>query len=379
MSVSRRYFSTCSVAGLLAACGPDKAAPTAAPSDATPTKKGPPTMLILGGTGFLGPHVVAAAQERGYTVTLFNRGKTNPHLFPKLEKLRGDRNTDVSALEGRKFDVVVDTSAYFPRQVEATTVVLKDNVGCYLLVSSISVFGDMSKPGLDESAPTAAMPQPYSEKMPDNYGPLKGGCERSTLAAMGDHGLVIRPGLIVGPGDPTDRFTYWPVRMANGGTVLAPNDPKDPVQFIDARDLAAFMVDAAGKGLTGIYNATGPAEPTSIGALLESCREATGSDAELVWAPTPFLAEQKVAPWMQLTVWVPPDDPEFGGMGQVDIGKAVAAGLTFRPVHETVTDTLAWWNDLPEARREKPRAGLASEREREVLTALAASDVQPAA
>ena len=379
--LTRRSFSI----GLMAAsfstaCGPKQTPPTAAPEDPAPSSgNGPPTLLILGGTGFLGPHVVEAAQAAGYRVTLFNRGKTNPHLFPDLEKLRGDRNDDLSELEGREFDVVVDTSGYFPRQVEASAGLLADHCERYLFVSSVSAYAELNKPGLVESAKTVPMPEPYSEQMPDNYGALKAGCERAAEAAMPGRVLIIRPGLIVGPGDPTDRFTYWPVRMARGGKVLAPNDPSDPVQYIDARDLAAFMVKGLGDGRNGIYNAVGPGEQTSIGALIETCSEVAGVQSELVWAPTPFLTENEVAPWMHLTVWVPTDDPEFGGMTRVSGAKAIAAGLTFRPTEEIVADTLTWWNEQPEERRSQPRAGLPATREAEVLAKLAEQSAKSAA
>lgn len=383
-NLTRRSFSIGMMAASFAtACGPNKdATPTVAPEGGNgppSAAKGQPTMLVLGGTGFLGPHVVEAAEAAGYEITLFNRGKTNPHLFPKLEKLRGDRNEDLSALEGRQFDVVVDTSGYFPRQVEASAGLLADHCERYVFVSSVSAFAELNKPGLDETAKTIPMPEPYSEKMPENYGALKAGCERAAEAAMPGRALIIRPGLIVGPGDPTDRFTYWPVRMARGGKVLAPNDPADPVQYIDARDLATFMVGSAGTGRHGIFNAVGPGERTSIGALIEACSKVAGVDSELAWAPTPFLAEHEVAPWMQLTVWVPPDDPEFGGMAQVSNAKAIEAGLTFRPTEEIVADTLAWWNEQPEERRNKPRAGLPAEREAEVLEKLAAQSAKTAA
>lgn len=375
MTITRRHFSMGALTALLAGCGKGDAA-TAIPGDVAPgpgknpePASGPTKVLILGGTGFLGPALVEASQALGAEVTLFNRGKTNPHLFPELEKLRGDRNDDLSSLKGRRWDWVLDTSGYFPRQVEASAGLLADNVDRYLFVSSISAYADLSKPGVDESSPAAAMPDPYSEEMPTYYGPLKAGCERAALEAMPGRAVVVRPGLIVGPGDPTDRFTYWPVRIARGGEVLAPNAPSDPLQFIDVRDLAAFMVRTMADGRDGIYNATGPATPMPVGELLQACKQVTGSDASFVWAPTAFLAEQEVAPWMELTVWVPSDDEQFGGMGRVSIERALQAGLTFRPAEETVADTLAWWEGLPAERRERPRAGLSSERETKVLAA----------
>lgn len=329
--------------------------------------------MILGGTGFLGPALVHACQDVGAEVTLFNRGKTNPHLFPELEKLRGDRNEDLSPLHGREFDWILDTSGYFPRQVEATAGLLKDRADRYLFVSSISAYADLSPAGIDETQPTAAMPQPYSEELPTHYGALKAGCERAAESAMPGRAMVVRPGLIVGPGDPTDRFTYWPTRVARGGEVLAPNASTDPAQFIDVRDLAQFCVSGLRAERSGAFNAAGPAEPTTVGALLGACKEVTESDAEFRYAPTPLLREKEVAPWMELTVWVPTDDEQFGGMLQVDISKALAAGLITRPMRETIADTLAWWNALPQSRRDKPRAGLAPDKERDVLAVLTES------
>jgi 2'-hydroxyisoflavone reductase len=327
-------------------------------------------VLILGGTKFLGPHLVEAARAEGWTVTLFNRGKTNPELFPELEKLRGDRDGDLKALEGRQWTYVIDPSGHIPRHVEATANLLAPNVERYMYVSSISAYASLAKPGVDESQPSAPMPEPYSEDVMAHYGGLKAGCERAAEAAMPGRTIVVRPGLIVGPLDPSDRFTYWPVRIERGGRVLAPGNPDDPVQFIDVRDLAAWMIAALRDGQTGLYNATGPATPTTIGALLGACREASQSDAELVWAPAEFLAEHEVAPWMQMPVWVPPSDAEFGGMGRVDIGKAVTAGLTFRPVADTIAATLAWWHELPASRRTEMRAGITAQREAEVLASL---------
>ncbi|MCR9165673.1 MAG: NAD-dependent epimerase/dehydratase family protein [Nannocystaceae bacterium] len=339
----------------------------------------PKRVLILGGTGFLGPKLVEQCLAMNAEVTLFNRGRTNPHLFPELEKLRGDRNGDLAALKGRRFDWVLDTSGYFPRQVEASAGLLADGAERYLYVSSISAYAELNEPGASETWPTLPMPDPYSEELALHYGALKAGCERAAEAAMPSRALVVRPGLIVGPGDPTDRFTYWPARVARGGDIVAPNDPGDPVQFIDVRDLAAFMTSALAQGRAGIYNVTGPTERTTIGALLDACKSATGVDPNVHWVPTASLAEHDVAPWMELTVWVPTDDEEFGGMGQVDIAKAKEAGLTTRPIEETVRDTLAWWESLPSQRRERPRAGLAADKEQAVLAAVSAASSRTAA
>ena len=374
--LSRRQFSGGLLGLALAGCrretqsvAPVAETPTPTRTEAAPSPK---RVLILGGTGFLGPALVEQCQAMNAEVTLFNRGRTRPHLFPELEKLRGDRNEDLSALEGRTFDWVLDTSGYIPRQVEASAGLLADKAERYLFVSSVSAYANLHSPGVDERGATIPMPEPYSEELPLHYGALKAGCERAAEAAMPGRALVVRPGLIVGPGDPTDRFTYWPTRVERGGDVVAPNDPADPVQFIDVRDLAAFMILAMAQERAGIYNAAGPAVPTTIGALLEVCKSVTGSDARFHWVPSPTLAEQGVAPWMELTVWVPTDDPQFGGMGQVSIDKAVAAGMTTRPTEDTVADTLEWWRSLPAERRDAPRAGLAAEKEAAVLASLPA-------
>lgn len=380
--LSRRQFSWGLLGTALAGCR--SSAPTTAPSVApdpapsTPTSSAP-RVLILGGTGFLGPALVERCQARGAEVTLFNRGKTRPHLFPELEKLRGDRNGDLSALKGRTFDWVLDTSGYIPRQVEASAGLLADQAERYLFVSSVSAYADLSKAGAREDAATIPMPEPYSEELPTHYGALKAGCERAAEAAMPGRTAVIRPGLIVGPGDPTDRFTYWPTRVARGGPIVAPNAPSDPVQYIDVRDLAEFCVESLARESGGIYNATGPTEPTTIGALLETCKAVSESDASFHWVPSETLAKHSVAPWMELTVWVPTDDAQFGGMGQVSIQKAIAAGLKTRPQAETVADTLAWWNALPKERRERPRAGLASSKEQAVLAAFSEAKASHAA
>lgn len=367
MVVSRRSFVIGSLG--LVACSRGRSR-TPAPQPPARAPASPPSLLVLGGTGFLGPHVVEAALAEGWSVTLFNRGKTNPHLFPDLEKLRGDRDGDLKALEGRKWTYVIDPSGHIPRVVEASAKLLAPNIERYMFVSSISAYASLGKPGVDESHPSAPMPEPYSEEVLAHYGGLKAGCERAAEAALPGRTINVRPGLIVGPGDPSDRFTYWPVRVERGGRVLAPGSPDDPVQYIDVRDLAKWMIAALRDGHTGLYNATGPAEPTTIGKLLEACRGVSKSDAELVWASADFLAENEVAPWMHMPVWVPPSDAEFGGMGSVDVSKAIAAGLTFRPVADTIAATLAWWHELPEERRNQMRAGITPEREAEVLAKL---------
>jgi 2'-hydroxyisoflavone reductase len=316
------------------------------------------SLLVLGGTRFLGRALVDAALARGHDVTLFNRGLTNPELFLDVEKLRGDRNEDVSALEGRDWDAVVDVATFLPRAVRLAVDALRDHVGRYAFVSSISAYADLSTPA-SEDAPVAELKNRDSESVED-YGPLKAECERIVQDAFGDHALVVRPGLIVGPHDPTDRFTYWPRRVAEGGRVLAPAPQDAPVQFIDVRDLAEWIVNAIESSLSGLYNVTG--EPTKFERLLEECVRASGV-AEIVWVPSERLVEAGVGEWMELPLWLV--SPDFAAMQRTDVSKALRDGLRLRPLAETVRDTLAW-----DAARATPRAegvGLSAERERELL------------
>ncbi|QRN96416.1 SDR family oxidoreductase [Archangium violaceum] len=332
-------------------------------------------ILILGGTGFLGPQLVEAARARGHTVTLFNRGKTRPQLFPDVEKLQGDRDPKVGeglkALEGRSWDAVIDTSGYVPRIVRASAELLAPNVGHYVFISTISVYKELPRPGMDEDSPLATVADPTDENVSENYGALKALSEKAAEAAFPGRTTVIRPGLIVGPDDPTQRFTYWPVRVARGGEVLAPGaNGADPAQFIDVRDLAEFALLTVENQDIGTFNATGPARPLTMGELLEACKKASNSDATFTWADAGFLEKQNVKPWMDMPVWVPPTG-EMAGMSSVSNARAVARGLKFRPVVDTARDTLAWFNGLPPERQAglAKRAGLTPEREREVLAA----------
>jgi 2'-hydroxyisoflavone reductase len=363
MTVSRRGLMMGAAAlGSLWAVG---CASTKNGGGAPPKKK----ILILGGTGFLGPALVELAQPRGHTLTLFNRGKTQPHLFPEVEKLQGDRDGDLKALEGRKWDAVIDTSGYVPRIVKASAELLAPNVEQYLFVSTISVYKDLSRTGIDEDAPLATVEDEKTEDISKHYGALKALSEKAAEAAMPGRATIVRPGLIVGPGDPTDRFTYWPVRVARGGEVLAPGDGEDPVQFIDVKDLAAFILGLVERKTTGVFNATGPVNTLTMRGLLEACKQANGGDASFTWVDAAFLEEQKVSPWMNMPVWIPRSDAEAGGIGRVSHARALAQGLTFRPAVDTARDTLAWFKTQPAERQEKLRAGLPPEREREVLTA----------
>jgi 2'-hydroxyisoflavone reductase len=316
-------------------------------------------ILVLGGTKFLGRHTVDVALARGHDVTLFNRGQTRPELFPDLEKLQGDRDGDLSALEGRSFDAVVDTSGFVPRVVEATLAALGD-VGHYTFVSTISVYADVSTPP-SESSPVAELEE-ETEEGPEHYGELKADCE-DVVRARFPEAFIPRPGLIVGPWDPTGRFTYWPQRLAAGGRVLAPAPPDADAQVIDARDLAGWIVRAAEDGTSGTYNAVD--RPVTRATLFETCREVAGEEAEIVWVDPAFLLEHEVGEWMELPLWLA--SPEYAGMLSVDPSPAFGAGLETRPLEETVRDTLEWVRS-GEAPIE-PAAGLDRVKEQEVLDA----------
>jgi 2'-hydroxyisoflavone reductase len=291
------------------------------------------SILVLGGTRFLGRALVDAALAGGHEVTLFNRGQTNPELFPTVEKLRGDRDADLSALKGRSWDVVVDVAAYFPRTVDRSVEQLAE-VGRYIFVSSISVYADQRVPQYEDSEVEQLVDA--NDTSDESYGGRKAACEVIVQQAFGPRATIVRPGLIVGPHDPTDRFWYWPKRIAAGGRVLAPGDPDDAVQFIDVRDLAEFILRLAETDRDGVFNATG--RVLTFGALLSACREVTGSDAELVWVPTPTLLEAGLDPWMGVPLWIGAADWEAAN--RVPVDRALEAGLTFRPLRETIAAAL---------------------------------------
>jgi len=308
-------------------------------------------------------------------MSLFNRNKRGPDMFPQCEKLIGDRDGNLKALEGRRWDAIVDTSGHYPKTVRESCKVLKDS-GFYVFVSSMGVYKDFSKP-LDESSELHETPDPDLSTMSnDNYGPMKILCEQAIQKAFPDRTCIVRPGLIVGPRDWSDRFTYWPVRVDRGGEVLAPDKPSDPTQFIDSRDLAIFIVSLLEHRTTGVFNAAGPAKPFSIGELLDCCKKVSNSNARFTWVDAEFLKENKVNGWTDLPVWV---DPKEGGIGLItsNISKALAAGLTFRPLPETVRDTLAWYKKEPAERRAKMKAGLTADREKELLVAWHAKSKAP--
>ncbi|MDH3734586.1 MAG: twin-arginine translocation signal domain-containing protein [Gemmatimonadota bacterium] len=367
MSFTRRDFvRTSALAG--AAAGLGACSSGDASDEATPAAD-PLRVLILGGTGWLGPNQVRTAVGRGHEVTLFNRGRRNPGMFPELETLIGDRNDNLESLRGRTWDVVIDNSATIPRWVRQSTEVLGDSVGAYVFVSSVGVYLPYLTAPLAEDGPVGTIDDPTTEEVNGaTYGALKALSEEVARQAYPDTYQVVRPGYIVGPEDPTDRFTYWPVRMARGGEMLAPGSPSDPIQQIDVRDLATFMIDLVEQRATGTFNAVGPRESLSMARFLESVGGAVESEAELTWVDADFLEERDVS---FLTYWAPPRG-DYLGMHQIDGSKAFAHGLRSRPIAETASDTLDWFNTLDEERRAELRSGIPADREADILAAWAA-------
>jgi 2'-hydroxyisoflavone reductase len=330
-------------------------------------------VLILGGTGISGPHLVRELGARGHQVTLFNRGKRNPGLFPNVETVIGDRNGPLDVLKGRDWDVVVDNSGYFPRQVQQSAELLKDHAGHYIYVSSISAYADLTPPGIDEDYKLAELKDPNATEITnDNYGGLKAACERIVEQTFGEHQTVVRPSYIVGPGDSSDRFTYWPVRVARGGEMLAPGTPSDPIQFIDARDMAEFMRACVERGIAGRYNLCNPPRAVSIGDLLATSKRVSKSNATFVWASQTFLEQNNALESGEIPIWAPTTGSEAGA-ALVSSARAVAKGLRFRDLETTVKDTLAWHEQRPAEQKAKLRAGLSVEREAELLKKLKAS------
>lgn len=319
-------------------------------------------ILVLGGTHFLGRHVVQSALQSGHQVSTFNRGKTAPGLFPEVEELYGDREGALDILRGRNWDVVIDTSGHTPRVVRASAELLRPLVGRYVFVSSISVYANFDREGIDESYPVAQMEGAAIEDAAAVYGPLKALAEAALRAVYGNDALIVRPGLIVGPHDPTDRFTYWVHRFGRGGDVLMPGSPDRQVQFIDARDVAEWMIGAATSGVAGVYNVTGPARPLTMGQFAAALQSAMGDAGRPVWVAEEFLAKHQVAEWTELPLWIS-EAVGWPGFLTVNIDQALGRGLTFRPLIETIRDTHRW-----NRRRTEPmKAGMASDRERALL------------
>jgi 2'-hydroxyisoflavone reductase len=342
--------------------------------------KVPLNILILGGTGFTGPEQVEYAIARGHHVTLFNRNKTRPDFFKGrvAEELIGDLNGDTSALQGKKFDVVIDNPTTFPAWVRNAGKYLAGNTKHYMFISTTSVYRDQSQIGIDENSPTTPMPadlDPYTlvpEHATRFYGALKTRAEQEVAALYPGIHTIIRPCLIVGPLDRTDRFTYWPARIDKGGEVLAPDKPDDPCQFIDSRDLAEWMIRMAEARELGLYNAIGPDKPLTIAEMLYGVKAITTAGAQFTWVPWEFLQEQNVRPWRHMTVWQPPYG-RTAGYQRRNASRAIAKGLTFRPLAVTAKDTLDWHKTRPEkdqlATLNGEINGLSMTREAEVLAA----------
>ena len=339
-------------------------------------------ILVLGGTGFLGPHEIDLAEDRGWEITIFNRGRTPVRMFEddfsEVTRLFGDRDPakgeglksiEAAIAKGARWDAVIDNSGYVPRIAKASAELLKDACRQYLFVSTISVYASDAEPGANESAPLATLDDPATEAVNQFYGPLKAACEREVQAVFGDRATIVRPGLIVGPGDPTDRFTYWPVRCERGGRVLIPQaSPR--AQFVDVRDLAGFIVTCVEQGHGGVYNATGPRGPLFFREMLDGCKAVVSSPVEFVEASDAFLQEHGVRPWMgenSMAMWIP-EGPDTAGFGTRSNAAAVSHGMTFRPLADTARATLDWFLASPRAAEPLGRrSGLTPEREAELL------------
>lgn len=373
MHTTRRDLLKFGALATAAAALPSIASSANAPAAVGKAAK-PLNILILGGTGFTGPFQVAYALARGHKVTLFNRGKRPSPEWPgEVEQLHGDRNTgDLKSLAGRKWDVCIDNPTSLPFWVRDAAKVLKGNVGHYMFISTISVYADGSKPGMTEDAPLAvykgkdAMAETQQNLMADIenlYGPLKALSEAEVRKHFGERSTIVRPGYIVGPRDETDRFTYWPLRVAQGGEMLVPGDGLDPVQIIDGRDLGEWMIRLAEAKTYGVFNAVGPDYSLNTDAMIYGCQAVTANGVQLTHVPPQFIDEQKV----ELPIWVPREGNPYAGYGSVSNARALAAGLTLRPLATTVADLLDWFHALPAERQAKPRAGISREKEAELL------------
>ena len=374
MTMTRRdVIRTMGLAGAAAAIGPAELL------GAIPQARASLRILFIGGTGFIGPHMVRRALERGHTVSLFNRGRTNPHLFPEVEKFVGDRDGGLDVLRGGEWDAVIDTSGYVPRVVRESAELLRDNVHRYLFVSTCDVYADFIEVGIDEDYTLDTIEDPTSEDPGRFYGPLKVLCEKAVQETYPGRNTIIRPGWIIGSGDYNSISPYWPMRIHHGGEVLAPGDPADPVQIIDPHDLARFVIKILEEDINGIYNTVGPASPLTWGEFLYGIRAVTSSNVRFTWVPGDFLTEMNVGAMTDMPIWFPPDDnyptpapfePGAKGFHQMSGARAIAAGLTFRPLAETAKSIIDEFleRDVDWATTER-RFGVSLEREAEVLSA----------
>lgn len=329
-------------------------------------------VLIFGGTGFIGPHTVNYVLARGHRVSIFSRGRTRANLPDAVEKLTGDRNGDYASLAGREFDLVIDNHTILPRWIKLAAEALKGRIGHYVYISTIGVLKDFENGPITEDAPVSEWgaggdPLELEDWDRSMYGSLKAIAERELRTQWNDKAVIVRPGLIVGPNDGTDRWTYWANRIARGGEVLSPGNPTDPVQFIDARDLMQFAVNMGEQQDSGLYQATGPAMSLGLAEMLGGLRALHSGPTRLTWVSAEFLESQGLHGFDEIPAWVSPDAGSLRNILQADIGRALKKGLTFRPLADTAIDTLNWWNSLPSDRRQKPRAGIPPAQEAEVL------------
>jgi len=324
-------------------------------------------ILILGGTGFIGPHQVRYALERGHSLTLFNRGRTAPELFPEVEQLRGDRAAgELDALRGREWDVVIDNASSNPRWTRESAQLLKDSAGQYLFISTQSVYTSRAEIGIDETAPVGRPDLPREEW--SGYGPNKVLCEEESERAFPGRATVVRPSLIVGPRDGTDRWTYWVVRTHRGGNMAVPGTPKDPAQIIDARDLSEWVIRLCENETTGIFNGVGPGSPMTSAEMFYGIRAVTSTPVSFTWIDADFLEEMGIRAWSDMPAWFPPRG-RTAGFARMSNARAMEAGLTFRPLAVTARDTLEWFLSQPAERQGNLRSGMKPGREERLLAA----------
>jgi 2'-hydroxyisoflavone reductase len=383
MNKTRRRILQASLAGsaaLMSGCVRSDSEPDESTSVSHSTRS--LRILILGGTGFIGPHMVHEALRRGHEISLFNRGRTNRALFPDLELLVGDRNNGLDALIGRSWDAVVDNSGYVPRHVADSAQLLSSAVSHYIYVSSVSAYAAMSGnltaadyQNVDvanteyDSALVTMQDETVEEVTSETYGPLKVLCEKAATEAMGEDRItILRPTWVAGPGDNSDRFTYWPVRVSRGGEMLVPGAPADRIQIVDVRDLANFVVDSLEQKITGIYNMVNPPGTYSMGQLMDDCQAVTAADVDMTWVDTPFIEKHGLYSGGELPIWAPMSGDSRSD-ALVNGDHAFAKGMKTRPERETIRGILTWWQALPEDRRSDMRAGLSAEREAEMLAA----------
>jgi 2'-hydroxyisoflavone reductase len=370
MTSTRRDFLRTATAGALLSSAFTQGSATAS----VPARRAaqPKKILILGGTAFIGPHFIEQAQARGHEITMFNRGRSNTDLFPKVEKLVGNRFPDVDeglqAIEaaiagGRRWDVVYDTSAYVPRVAKASAELLAKACDHYIFISTLSVFADRSV-DVSEDSPLGKLEDESEERVTGaSYGPLKALCEQAVEAAMPGRAAIVRPGLIVGPGDTSDRFTWWPHRIALGGDTLAPGFGENPIQVIDVRDLSRWAIQIAEEGTVGVFNAVGMASVITMEEFLHGCKIVLGSDNKFIWVDQQFLLDRDVRAYSEIPLWLPREDPPYG---TAQCQKAMAAGLSFRPLGATIRDTYDW--AVAREGYERWRAGMAADREAKILS-----------